>query len=362
MLRLSALPPGAVLGTSSLRRIAQLSRNYPHLKFENIRGNLHTRLRKLDEDGKYDGIVLAAAGIERLGWEDRVNMYLDKHDMLYAVSQGAMAVECRENDVATVALLAPLHHKNTGLRVTAERTFMKALDGGCSVPIGTWSTIEGNSLCVSGAAFSADGSEMLYSERTDILPSLSFSSATNHPFSPSSPTDHLFSPLPHFSYHQLDLIHAHHPPRATADVTAVSGLLSNGTIVHRTGMCCPTRDVTKYDAAESCGRALAAALLEQGAKEVLDRARVAAGAVDVRQAPTSSSRKLVGNNYNSGDSNYNGSNTNGSIYTDSLSGNDGTQASSSSDETVVGLEEKSESLKRACQSNDRRISCKKSKA
>ena len=271
--RLSALPAGSVLGTSSLRRIAQLSRHYPHLQFENIRGNLNTRLRKLDDDNKYDGIVLAAAGIERLGWGDRVNVYLEKHDMMYAVSQGAMAVECRDNDVKTIAMLAKIHDEDTALRVTAERVFMKELDGGCSVPLGTWTSLDECSLNVSGAVFSVDGKEMLFSERTEIMPSNSF----------------LLRPLPAFptsdflSHHQVDMIHGQRP-KLISDVHSVKGLLSNNIIVHRTGMCCATRAVSRYDIAEQCGKQIAASLIRKGARDVLERAR-AAGVVNVNEAP-----------------------------------------------------------------------------
>jgi len=274
--RLSALPAGSVLGTSSLRRIAQLSRHYPHLKFENIRGNLNTRLRKLDCDNKYDGIVLAAAGIERLGWGDRVNLYLEKQDMMYAVSQGAMAVECRDNDVETISLLSKLHHQETALRVTAERVFMKELDGGCSVPLGTWSSLDQQSLCVSGAVFSVDGKEMLFSERTELMPCNSF--LLRPP--PMFPTSDFFS------HHQVDMIHGQRP-KLTSDVRSVKGLLNNNIIVHRTGMCCPTHDVSMYDIAERCGRQIAASLIRKGAKDVLDRAR-AAGVVNVNEAPNKS--------------------------------------------------------------------------
>lgn len=276
--RLSALPAGSVLGTSSLRRIAQLSRHYPHLQFENIRGNLNTRLRKLDDDNKYDGIVLAAAGIERLGWKDRVNLYLEKQDMMYAVSQGAMAVECRDNDVETISMLSKIHDHDTALRVTAERVFMKELDGGCSVPLGTWSSLDEQGLCVSGAVFSVDGKEMLYSEQTELLP--------NNSFLPRPSACPMFPTSGFFSHHQVDMIHGQRP-KLTSDVRSVKGLLSNNIIVHRTGMCCPTHDVSKYDLAERCGKHIAASLIRKGAKEVLDRAR-AAGIVNVNEAPNKS--------------------------------------------------------------------------
>lgn len=261
--RLAELPAGAILGTSSLRRVAQLARNYPHLRFENIRGNLNTRLRKLDQDGKYDGIVLAAAGIERLGWKERVNIWLEKHDMLYAISQGAMAVECRDSDAKTITMLSAINDAHTAIRITAERTLMKELNGGCSVPIGTWSVLDEYRLTVSGAVFSVDGAEMLFSERADMMPAAA--DLTSH--------------------HQvIDMLHCNRP-KLTDDVTAVTSLLNNNIIVHRTGLCCKTADVNRFNAAESCGRYLAQSLLRKGAKEVLDRARAAGLIVNVNQAP-----------------------------------------------------------------------------
>jgi len=157
---LYTLPKDSVVGTSSLRRTAQLARHYPHLKVQDIRGNLNTRLRKLN-DGQYDAIVLALAGITRMGWTDKVGQELESEDMLYAVGQGALAVECRENDFSTLALLEPLHHCVTTARVVAERSFLRTLGGGCSAPVAVSSSFKERTLELSGAVWSLDGSVTL---------------------------------------------------------------------------------------------------------------------------------------------------------------------------------------------------------
>ncbi|KAF6776313.1 hypothetical protein AHF37_04642 [Paragonimus kellicotti] len=149
--KLSDLPEGSVVGTSALRRVATLTRLYPHLNFVSIRGNLNTRLKKLDEGYavtghsvgdteslvpliKYDAIILAKAGIQRLGWSDRIDQVLD--DCYHAVSQGALACECRQNDDFILSVLADLHNESAALSCIAERSLMRHLDGGCSTPIG----------------------------------------------------------------------------------------------------------------------------------------------------------------------------------------------------------------------------------
>ncbi|CAH1994975.1 unnamed protein product [Acanthoscelides obtectus] len=127
---LSTLPPNSIIGTSSLRRTAQLLKKYPHLKIENIRGNLNTRLRKLDELGNYQAIILAASGLKRMGWEHRISEILEEKELMYAVGQGALAVECREDNLDIIKLLDSLYDLETALRVTAERSFLKTLGGG----------------------------------------------------------------------------------------------------------------------------------------------------------------------------------------------------------------------------------------
>lgn len=136
---LATLPPGAVIGTSSVRRSAQLKRLYPHLEFADVRGNVGTRLAKLDaEDGVYTALVLAAAGLLRLGLESRITSYLSKSTggILYAVGQGAIGIEVRSDDVAIKDLLAKVGCEKTTLACLAERSLLRTLEGGCSVPIG----------------------------------------------------------------------------------------------------------------------------------------------------------------------------------------------------------------------------------
>jgi hydroxymethylbilane synthase len=151
---LEQLSPDASVGTSSVRRISQLRVLYPHLKFADIRGNLNTRLRKLDA-GDYDAIILAYAGIERLGWKDRISQHLDSKQMLHAVGQGALAVECRIDDTAVRAMLEQLQHEQTLLKCLAERSFMRRLQGGCSVPLGVYTELVDDELrmigCVTGS-------------------------------------------------------------------------------------------------------------------------------------------------------------------------------------------------------------------
>jgi hydroxymethylbilane synthase len=127
---ISDLPDGAVVGTSSLRRAAYLREKLPlkQLVFTNIRGNLATRLRKLEE-GEYDCIVLAAAGVHRLGWQDKVALYLEEAEFLYAPGQAALGVECRSDDIRTLSLLEAVNDCDSRLRVEAERHFMKTLEG-----------------------------------------------------------------------------------------------------------------------------------------------------------------------------------------------------------------------------------------
>ncbi|CAK9826188.1 Porphobilinogen deaminase [Anthophora retusa] len=159
---LSTLPEGSVIGTSSLRRSAQLTRNMPHLKVENIRGNLNTRLRKLDdEDGPFAAIILAAAGLKRMNWENRISQLLEPEEALYAVGQGALGVECRETDWRILSLLEPLHDVDTTLRCVCERSFLKTLGGGCSAPVAVSSTLKDKTLTITGAVWSLDGQTLV---------------------------------------------------------------------------------------------------------------------------------------------------------------------------------------------------------
>ncbi|MFC5694357.1 hydroxymethylbilane synthase [Pseudomonas sp. GCM10022186] len=160
---LDALPAGSVVGTSSLRRQAQLLARRPDLKIQFLRGNVNTRLAKLDA-GEYDAIILAAAGLIRLGFEDRIRSSISVEDSLPAGGQGAVGIECRTADSEIHALLAPLHHQATALRVTAERAMNKRLNGGCQVPIACYAVLEGDQLWLRGLVGQPDGGHLLRAE------------------------------------------------------------------------------------------------------------------------------------------------------------------------------------------------------
>ncbi len=157
---LASLPAGARVGTSSLRRRSQLRRLRPDVEVVDLRGNLNTRLARLDE-GAYDAIILAAAGVVRLGWAPRISQYLSVEDWLPAVGQGALAIVVRRGDEAAIAALRSIHHEPTSIRVTAERAFLRSLEGGCQVPIGSLATIEGDVLAVDGFVADLDGTVLL---------------------------------------------------------------------------------------------------------------------------------------------------------------------------------------------------------
>lgn len=141
-LSLSDFSYGSIIGTSSPRRIAQLQNKYPHLRVQDIRGNLNTRLKKLDDpDSPYTAILLAMAGINRMGWEDRVTLALDSENWNYAVGQGALGVECALANSEVINLLGSLNDPATYLSCLAERNFLRTLEGGCSVPVGVNSVI-----------------------------------------------------------------------------------------------------------------------------------------------------------------------------------------------------------------------------
>ncbi|MFO0796493.1 MAG: hydroxymethylbilane synthase [Gemmataceae bacterium] len=154
--RFDALPQGAVVGTSSLRRRAMLANRRPDLKLIDLRGNVETRLRKLEEND-LDAIILAEAGLVRLGLADRVTEVLDSSWMLPAVGQGAIGLECRTDDADTIDAVMALTDADTFARVTAERAMLAALGGGCLVPIGTTSKIDGGTLTIRGMVLSPDG-------------------------------------------------------------------------------------------------------------------------------------------------------------------------------------------------------------
>ncbi|XP_011307138.1 porphobilinogen deaminase [Fopius arisanus] len=159
---LATLPKGSVIGTSSLRRSAQLARNMPHLKVESIRGNLNTRLKKLDDEGSpFAAIILAAAGLKRMGWDERISQVLEPDEALYAVGQGALGIECRESDWKILSLLEPLYDVDTTLNCVCERSFLKTLGGGCSAPVAVCSSLKEKYLTITGAVWSLDGQTLI---------------------------------------------------------------------------------------------------------------------------------------------------------------------------------------------------------
>ncbi len=153
------LPEGAVIGTSSLRRASQLLHFRPDFQIAGLRGNLDTRLRKLETEN-LDAIVLAAAGMKRLGLADRITQEIAPHIILPAVGQGALCIETRENDTLVNDMAAPLHHGDSASAVRAERAFLKVLQGGCQVPIAAFGTVSenGNELSLTGLVAEIDGS------------------------------------------------------------------------------------------------------------------------------------------------------------------------------------------------------------
>ena len=157
---LDALPKGSVVGTSSLRRQAQLLTRRPDLEIRFLRGNVNTRLAKLDA-GEYDAIILAAAGLIRLGFEQRITSPISIEDSLPAGGQGAVGIECRSADPEIHALLTPLHHADTAVRVTAERALNKHLNGGCQVPIACYAVLEGEQIWLRGLVGEPSGGVLL---------------------------------------------------------------------------------------------------------------------------------------------------------------------------------------------------------
>ncbi|KXU79846.1 hydroxymethylbilane synthase [Aeromonas enteropelogenes] len=157
------LPQGAVVGTSSLRRQCQLRAARPDLVIRDLRGNVNTRLAKLDA-GEYDAIILAAAGLKRLEMDHRITAFIEPEQSLPANGQGAVGIECRLDDHELHALLAPLEHSETRARVLTERAMNRALQGGCQVPIGAYALMEGEQIWLRGLVGSPDGTRVIRDE------------------------------------------------------------------------------------------------------------------------------------------------------------------------------------------------------
>ncbi|MFY8301117.1 hydroxymethylbilane synthase [Pseudoalteromonas sp. SS15] len=160
---LDELPQGAVVGTSSLRRQCQVRALRPDLDIRDLRGNVNTRLAKLD-NGDYDAIILAAAGLLRLEMPERIADFIEPETSLPANGQGAVGIECRSDDERVKALLAPLEHTETRIRVLAERAMNRRLEGGCQVPIGAYALVNGDQVHIRGLVGAVDGSEILRDE------------------------------------------------------------------------------------------------------------------------------------------------------------------------------------------------------
>ncbi|MDF3127526.1 hydroxymethylbilane synthase [Rheinheimera sp. 1928-s] len=161
--QLADLPQGAVVGTSSLRRQCQIKAMRPDLQIKDLRGNVNTRLAKLDA-GEFDAIILASAGLIRLGFEARIASFLEVGTSLPANGQGAVGIECRSDDLVVQQLLAPLEHQETRICVLAERAMNRKLQGGCQVPIGAFAVLQQNELWLRGLVGQLDGSEILRSD------------------------------------------------------------------------------------------------------------------------------------------------------------------------------------------------------
>jgi hydroxymethylbilane synthase len=159
-LRLVELPRGAVIGTSSLRRQAQLRHMRPDFILKDLRGNLNTRLKKFNEQD-FHAMVLAAAGVERLGWAEKITERLEPTQFLPAVGQGALGIEIREKDTRIQEIINVLHHQETATTVRAERALLRSLEGGCQIPIGALGEIKGEKLVLQGLVGSLDGSKII---------------------------------------------------------------------------------------------------------------------------------------------------------------------------------------------------------
>ena len=165
--KLETLPPGSIVGTSSLRRLAQLRYHYPYLVFKDVRGNVITRLGKLDA-GEYDCLILAAAGLKRLGFEERIHQIIPSEISLHAVGQGALGIECVSGQDDVIEIIKSLEHKPTAQRCLAERAFLRELEGGCQVPIGVKSIINNEELTLEGMVASLDGKQLIRDKMTGL--------------------------------------------------------------------------------------------------------------------------------------------------------------------------------------------------
>ncbi|CAH8668425.1 unnamed protein product [Dicrocoelium dendriticum] len=319
--KLCDLPSGSVIGTSSVRRVATLTRLYPHLNFVSVRGNLNTRLRKLDESNttaggpKYDAVILARAGIDRLGWSDRIDQVLT--DGFYAVGQGALACQCRRDDPFILTLLADLHSETAALSSIAERSLMRHLDGGCSTPIGVSTKLFPNTgghpmyLHLRASVLSLDGGQCV---EGDLLTDLSFHIAKHVKRVHSPDLDGVsdgceYGKLPRDT--ELPKVYADESdesegssnisvPETVHSPTSPSGRLDSASTeeelrlaknpsstfmgVHVNPMCDVAR--LRMARAQRLGHALAERLLSSGAAEILEQLRASSAALEPKPNTT----------------------------------------------------------------------------
>lgn len=160
---IDSLPEGSIIGTSSLRRQCQIRRRRPDLILNELRGNIDTRIEKLHQ-GQYDAIILAVAGLNRLHLTKYIKIHIDPDDLLPAMGQGAIAIECRTSDINTISLLSPLNHQETALRVTSERAVTTYLEGYCQLPIASYSEIQNNQIWLRALIGFPDGSKIFRAE------------------------------------------------------------------------------------------------------------------------------------------------------------------------------------------------------
>ncbi|KAF0311793.1 Porphobilinogen deaminase [Amphibalanus amphitrite] len=254
---LHCLPAGSIVGTSSLRRTAQLQRRYPQLQFRSVRGNLNTRLRKLDQGGgeaDFAAIVLAVAGVTRMGWADRISAILPPEDCMHAVGQGALAVECRADDMPILRLVSALSHRETKLGCVAERAFLRQLEGGCSVPVAARTRLHRHVLHLTGGVWSLDGTQEV--RRT------------------------LAVPLPGHGGRDGDSNGAGDTKNGAAENGAEPAAkrrrtMSAGGERHFVGVWAPHEEHEELEVAEKLGIDVALMLLGMGAKPILDAAKAA---------------------------------------------------------------------------------------
>ena len=157
------MPKRALIGTSSLRRTMQLRKLNPHLRFEPLRGNIDSRIKRAESE-EFDGIILAAAGLHRMGWQKRITTYLEIEECIPAVGQGALGIEIREKDEEMHSIVSVLHHEEDAKCVLAERAYLREMNGGCHIPIGAYARIENNELSIKGFIGAETGEELFRTE------------------------------------------------------------------------------------------------------------------------------------------------------------------------------------------------------